>query len=1152
MTKPIFFDPKNRRAGHVSRVAWAVAIISSVAGLVFLSSLFIFRSFPEALQTSQSQRYPLLNDVAKVPRLLPSVRNLARKAQSTKKQFPHAAQPSAATLAKMKGLKPAGERREKPLTIGFYANWDDSSFSSLRNNIQNLDWVVPSWLYLQGSSMDLKVTLDQKSLDLIRREKPGTSILAMIQNSSITKWDGPDLGRLMADPARRRERLNSVLAFIEEHKLQGIMIDFEQIPDDAHKDTLAFLSEVHAAFKAKGLIVAVAAPFDDPHWNYKAYAKVCDYLMLMGYDEHWSDSQPGSVASQSWFSTRLAARMRDLDPAHTIVAIANYGYDWTVGKQDAEELTFQEAILTARDSNVSIQLDPDTLNPRFSYLEDGAAHRVWFLDAVTAYNHLRAADRYRPAGYALWRLGAEDPSIWQVMPRAYGAPPPASLETINPSTEVNFIGRGELLQIASEPSPGSRTIKVDDANATITGETYTKMPASFVVRRVGEMPGKIALTFDDGPDPQWTPKILDILKEKGVHATFFIIGENGAAYPRLVQRALAEGHDLGNHTFTHPNLGETPNGVAALELNATQRLIEALTGRSTRLCRPPYLGDAEPTSAEEIAPMQEAERLGYLIVGLKVDPDDWQKPAPDLIVERVVAQATDPDPEKRGQVVLLHDAGGDRAATVAALPKLIDALRAKGFEFATVSELARLTRDEAMPPVPVDDPSPVVNRYVFFTYSWLQGAVTTLFLAAIGLGLARLLALCGLALVGRARANKRGVPADAGELSVSVLIPAFNEAKVIAASVRQILASTHRKVRIIVIDDGSTDGTSDVVRASFAGDQRVSLVTTQNGGKARAINFGLAHADGDIIVVLDADTQFEPQTISRLVRWFADPTVGAVAGNAKVGNRLNMLTRWQALEYVTAQNLERRALATLGCITVVPGAVGAWRREAIVKLGGFPSNTLAEDQDLTIMVQRAGYKALFDQQAIAWTEAPDTMDGLAKQRFRWAFGTLQCLWKHRRVNLNPRYGALGLVAMPQVWMFQIALALLSPLIDLALIYQILRTLSDYLQHGEQFNSSNLMITATYYAVFMAVDLTAAVIAFLLEKKEDRSLLWWLVLQRFGYRQIMYYVVAKSVLRALQGRLVGWGKLERKATVKTAGEAEAQEEGAAVPLHATGL
>jgi cellulose synthase/poly-beta-1,6-N-acetylglucosamine synthase-like glycosyltransferase/peptidoglycan/xylan/chitin deacetylase (PgdA/CDA1 family)/spore germination protein YaaH len=1150
MTKhPIFFDPKNRRAGHVSRAAWALAVVSSIAGIVFLSSLFIFRSFPETLQTSPSQRYALLNDVAKAPHLLPSVRNLARKAQATKKIYPHSLPPSALSMAKAKGLKPSGERREKPLTIGFYANWDDGSFSSLRNNLQNLDWVVPSWLYLQGESMDLKITLDQKGLDLIRRQKPGTAILAMVQNSSVAKWDGPNLGRLLANPERRRDRLNKIVEFVEENKLQGIVIDFEQIPDDAHKDTLAFLGEAHALLKQKGLLVAVAAPFDDPHWNYKAYAKTCDFLMLMGYDEHWSDSPPGAIASQSWFSTRLAARMRDLDPAHTIVAIANYGYDWTVGGGEADELTFQEAILAARDSKAPIALDPDTLNPRYSYLEDGATHRVWFLDAVTAYNHVRAADKYRPAGYALWRLGAEDPSIWQVLPRSYGASPPSTLETITPTSDVSFIGRGELLQIAAEPSPGSRSFKTDEANATITAEAYTKMPASFVIRRGGETPGKIALTFDDGPSPEWTPKILDILKEKGVHATFFIIGENGIANPRLVQRILAEGHDLGNHTFTHPNLGETPDSVAGVEINATQRLIEALTGRSTRLFRPPYFGDAEPTSAEEIAPMQVAEKLGYLTVGLKIDPDDWQKPSPDQIIERVLAQATDPDPEKRGQVVLLHDAGGDRSATVAALPRLIDALRAKGFEFAATSELAKWSRDQAMPPVPPNEASPLVNRYIFFTLSWLQDALTGMFVLAIGLGLARLVALCGLASLGWARANRREPPGNANDLSVSVLIPAYNEAKVVVTSVRQILASTHRRIGIVVIDDGSTDDTAEVVRSAFSGDDRVRLITTQNGGKARAVNLGLAHAEGDIVVVLDADTQFEPQTISRLVRWFADPAVGAVAGNAKVGNRLNMLTRWQALEYVTAQNLERRALATLGCITVVPGAVGAWRRAVIAKLGGFPTNTLAEDQDLTITVQREGYRVLFDQDAIAWTEAPDTIAGLAKQRFRWAFGTLQCLWKHRRVTFNPRYGALGLIALPQVWLFQIALALVSPLIDLALVLQIARSLTDYLQHGEQFNPENLMITATYYAVFMTVDLLAATIAFLLEKREDRSLLWWLMLQRFGYRQIMYYVVVKSVLRALQGRIVGWGKLERKATVKTA--AAGDEEGAsAIPLHAT--
>ncbi len=1133
---PIFFDPKNRRARRVSRAAWAFAVMSTVAVAVFLSSLFVFRTFPDTLRTTTVQRYSMLNDVAKIQHLVPTVRNLARKAQSHKRRFGHSLHPLAMAAARAKGQKTApAERREKPLTVGFYANWDDASFASLRNNIQHLDWVVASWLYMLGDDMDLRITLDDKALELIRQEKPSASILVMIQNSSAYQWDGAGLARMLADPQKRKDRIDGIAKFIEANNLQGVTVDFEQFPDTAHKDVLAFLAELSAAFKPHGWLVTVAVPFDDPSWNYKSYAKRCDYLMLMGYDEHWASGDAGPVASQSWFSTRLALRMRDLDPAHTIVAVGSYGYDWTEGAPMADDITFQEVMLTARDAKTTIEFDPETLNPRFSYGDAGKKHRVWFLDAATAYNHLRAADKFRPVGYALWRLGAEDPSIWSILPRTYNAPPPASLASINPTNDVNFIGRGELLQIAAEPSPGAREFKADDANATVIDETYTKMPASFVIRRGGEVPGKLALTFDDGPSAEWSPKILDILKEKGVHATFFIIGENGAANPRLVQRMLAEGHDLGNHTFTHPNIGETPDSVAGIELNATQRLIEALTARSTRLFRPPYFGDAEPSTAQEIAPMRVAEHLGYLTVGLKVDPDDWQaKVTPDEMVNIVVRQATNPDPEKRGQIVLLHDGGGERSRTLAALPKIIDTMREKGFEFATVSELAKWTRDQAMPPVPAEEATPVVNRYVFLTFSWLQESLAGLFVLAIALGFGRLAMLCGLALFGHIRERVRRTPPDRDELSVTVLIPAFNEERVIVTSITRILASTHQKLDVIVIDDGSTDGTSEAVRGAFGGEPRVKLITARNGGKARATNLGLQRAAGDIVVVLDADTQFEPKTISRLVRWFADPKIGAVAGNAKVGNRINMLTRWQALEYITAQNLERRALATLGCITVVPGAVGAWRREAIVNLGGFPVDTLAEDQDLTIQVQREGGKVVFDASAIAWTEAPDTVAGLAKQRFRWAFGTLQCMWKHRRMSLNPRYGALGLVALPQVWLFQIALALVSPLVDLALIVQIVRTLTDYLQHGEQFNSENLLITASYYAAFVAVDLTAAVIAFLLERKEKRSLLWWLVLQRFGYRQIMYYVVVKSVIKAVQGRLVGWGKLERKATVSTGG------------------
>ena len=515
------------------------------------------------------------------------------------------------------------------------------------------------------------------------------------------------------------------------------------------------------------------------------------------------------------------------------MAVGNYGYDWTEGEANADDITFQEVVLTARDAKATIEFDPETLNPRYSYGDGGKKHRVWFLDAVTAYNHLRAADKYRPVGYALWRLGAEDPSIWTILPRTYNAPPPAALATITPTNDVNFIGRGELLQIAAEPSPGSREFKVDDANATVIGENYTKMPASFVIRRGGELPGKkLALTFDDGPSAEWTPKILDILKAKGVHATFFIIGENGAANPRLVQRALAEGHDLGNHTFTHPNLGETPDSVAGIELNATQRLIEALTGHSTRLFRPPYFGDAEPSTAQEIAPMEVAEHLGYLTVGLKVDPDDWQaKVTPDEIVKTVVAEATNPDPEKRGQVILLHDGGGERWRTVEALPRIIDTMRGKDYEFVTVSELAKWTRDQAMPPVPSEEATPVVNRYVFFTISWLEDALVSMFVVAIALGLARLVALCGLALIGQVREKRRQAPPDQEGLSVSVLIPAYNEAPVIGTSIRHILDSTHQNLSVIVIDDGSTDGTSEVVRTCFADEPRVKLITARNGAR---------------------------------------------------------------------------------------------------------------------------------------------------------------------------------------------------------------------------------------------------------------------------------------------------------------------------------
>jgi len=290
-----------------------------------------------------------------------------------------------------------------------------------------------------------------------------------------------------------------------------------------------------------------------------------------------------------------------------------------------------------------------------------------------------------------------------------------------------------------------------------------------------------------------------------------------------------------------------------------------------------------------------------------------------------------------------------------------------------------------------------------------------------------------------------------------------------------------------------------------------------------------------VVVALDADTHFNRDTISCLVRWFADPAVGAVAGNAKVGNRVNLVTRWQSVEYVTAQNLERRALTRFDAITVVPGAVGAWRRAALDAVGGYPIDTLAEDQDLTIAIQRAGWDVAYDVEAVAWTEAPETFRALAKQRFRWAFGTLQCLWKHGAILRERKPAGLAFVGIPQAWLFQIGFAVISPIIDLALVISIVGTIIRVHQHGWAQTHTDVIRMGIYWVAFSFIDVMCGWIAYRLEPRRQRFPAFLLLAQRFVYRQLMYSVVLRAVSAALSGPWVGWGKLQRTGRVEAAAE-----------------
>ncbi|WP_246263429.1 glycosyltransferase [Caulobacter soli] len=1026
-----------------------------------------------------------------------------------------------------------GASQVRPISVGFYVSWDEDSRESLRRNIDKLDVVSPQWVALKGPGGDIVVDDDPQGVARIAAAPNHPAVLPLVHNSANAAFNGPMADALLADPAARAKLIASLADLAVKRGYGGYVFDLESLSPKGLVNYPKLLDEARAALKPQGREVWVTAPFDEEGWPLKKLQDASDTLLLMAYDQHYAQGDPGPNAGQDWYESELAKRFKSLDPARTILALGAYGYDWTLKKNgkpaSGAPATFHEAIRNAQDAGATIDMDDDALNPTYNYQDDnGDDHEVWFLDAITLFNEVKVTDAWKPRGYGLWRMGMEDPGVWSVLGKPYGQASAAGLTRIPGGQSVDFDGGGEVLRVEGLPTPGKRTLEFDSDTGLISDQTYDVLPSSYVIQRYGQKPGLVALTFDDGPDARWTPKILDILKAKNAPATFFVIGENMQTRPDLVKREVAEGHDVGSHTWTHPNIGETPIAQTDVELNATQRLFEVITGRSMRLFRPPFFGDAEPSTPHEVAPLVIAQELGYLIVGLRIDTDDWQKPPPQAIIDRALERLDHPG-DRPGQVVLLHDAGGNRANTVKALPELIDQIRARGYRLVTVGELAGMTPAQTMPVSDRDPLALALDRIGFGMFRMVKIGLAALFITAIALGMARLVFLACLALVHRwTHESPESLDPETGPL-VSVLIPCFNEEKVIAASVARILESEWKNLEVLVLDDGSKDNTAEEVRRAHGDNPRVTLLSFENGGKARAVNRGLAVAKGEYVVALDADTLFPPKTIGRLVRWFQDPTIGAVAGNAIVGNRVNIVTRWQALEYVTAQNLERRALATLGAVTVVPGAVGAWRKSVLDDLGGYPSDTLAEDQDLTIACQRAGWKVAFDPAAQAFTEAPDTVGGLLKQRFRWSFGTLQCVWKHRGALFNPKTPALGFVALPQIWLFQILLAVAAPLVDLAVVWSLISGVYGAVAHPVEWSPDDTFRSLLYWAVFILVDLSAGALGMALEKRAPWADLPYLPVQRFGYRQLMYYVVVKSVLTAARGGRVGWGKLERRAT-----------------------
>jgi len=535
-------------------------------------------------------------------------------------------------------------------------------------------------------------------------------------------------------------------------------------------------------------------------------------------------------------------------------------------------------------------------------------------------------------------------------------------------------------------------------------------------------PKTVALTFDDGPDPVWTPQVLAVLARYHVPGTFFVVGSRVAHYPQLVRDIRASGSEIGLHTFTHPELREVSPTRVDQEFTATQLALAGATGQLSYVVRPPYSSEASAVDDAGFAVMQRLGQEGYVTTLVDTDSNDWQLPGVDDIVNAVLPVAA------TGGIVLLHDAGGNRAQTVAALDRIIPQLQAQGVRFTTVSAGAGLPAAD----FPADRTQLLMGRVMLDAVAVAAAVVAALewsLLVGGGLVLLRLVVMTAVALRHGRRSRRRVArrPALARPPGpVSVVVPAFNEAATIVSTVRSLVASEH-PVEVVVVDDGF--------------------------------------------------------------------------------------------------NIDRRVQDAWGVVTTVPGAIGAYRREALVDVGGVSDDTLAEDTDLTIALGRAGWRVVYEPAARAWTDAPSSFAQLWRQRYRWSYGIMQSLWKHRHAVVERgRSGHVGRVGLLLTGLFQVLLPLLAPMVDVYLVYGLV-----YLDPVR---------TATIWGAALLLQLAAGVVAFRLER-EPLSGLVLLPLQQIVYRQLMYAVLIQSVASAVAGTRLGWQKIPRAGLFSAAPAQEAR-------------
>jgi len=1106
LTPFVFSDPGGKRWPRLRLRLLIVGVLCFLATVLFVQTLFVTPQMrvPFSLRQLKGQLKSLQkkNPAGQIAPGSLLWQKFGAAKQASKKLA--AATPAPTAKARKKALP-------NEVRLAYYTNGDPYGFRSLEEHAALITHLCPEWMTVVNGLGDIQIDADNR-LPKFAASK-GIALMPLLTNLVGDAWQPEAVENLAHGPAVRQDRfIAKVLGALRDAKAAGVLIDWEQVDPAYKKDITTFIDKLADALhnEDKELWLTVQPGQDLDYIDFDELSDNVDRFVAALFDET-SDTDPaGPLGSRSWFEGWLHALLEGTDPKQWVIALGSYGYDWTIGGKKAELISFPEAMSRANNAEIeTAEVAGPDYNPYF-YFEDGdKEHAVWFLDVITFLNELREVRNQKAGGFALYRLGMEDPAIWDglAIPHDFKMDNQTreSLELLKGTDTITDVGEGEIVTVDESRSDGARKLAVD-SEGYLTAK-YTKFPEFPTLYHQGAGgEHEVAITFDDGPDPDWTPKILNLLKAANVKATFFLVGVNAERHPGLVRRIVNEGHEIGNHTFYHPNLALCWPEHIRLELNATQLLLETITGRATTLFRPPYGSDTQPAQISELMPLLIAQELNYLVVLENIDPQDWARPGADIILQRIKQQRRD------GNIILLHDAGGDRSQTVAALPRILGWLQARGDTVVPLSRLLGTTRDAVMPPLQTSNSTfaRLVSSAGFRIYHAIEEFLWAFMIVATALIVARTLVVVSLAY------RFPRLPRRDFTEPVSIVMAAYNEEKVIGGTLRSLLSTDYKgEIELIVVDDGSRDRTAAEVQRVAETDPRVHLLQQENRGKARALERALSAVRHPLVVFVDADTHFQHDTLSRLLEPFADERIGAVSGHAKVGNLRTFIARCQSLEYTCGFNLDRRAYTRWNCITVVPGAISAIRKSAIDQAGGLSLQTLAEDTDLTLTLHRGRQRIVYVPQAIAWTEAPESVRTLARQRFRWAYGTLQCLWKHRDMVFNWNYRALGWFSLPSVWFFQIILVAVTPMVDLFLFAS--------LPFGVWGAVLPFVIT------FLSMDVVLATLACILER-EPITRAWRILPMRLIYRPMLSYCIWKAILRAIRGAWVSWGKLERTASV----------------------